>query len=688
VLKTIQNIGRLAFEIPQKWLDRAFGNDLNPLRHLGALAIFFLWIVLISGIWITIFFQTSVVGAFESVEYMTIDQWYLGGIMRSLHRYASDAAIVALVLHILKEFVFDRYRSARWFSWVTGVPLLWMLIPLGITGYWLVWDQLALYVALVSSEMLDALPIFTDSMARNFLSVEALSDRFFTLMAFTHIIGLPIFLVFGIWIHVFRINRPKINPPRKVMIGALFSMLALSIVYPALSQGKADPALVPESIALDWYYLLIYPLLNHWSAATVWVLLIGFSLLICIAPWLPPPRKPAVVKIDLENCNGCERCVEDCPFGAVEMAPRSDGKKYASEAVVLADLCLSCGICVGSCPTATPFRKRSALSPGIDLPDQSVALVRDMVTEATQNLEGSRRIVIFGCEGSNKLDQFVDTETAVVNLTCMAQLPPAFVDWVLSRDFADGVVLRGCAHSDCQYRLGAKWTEQRMHRERDPRLRKRVDVEKLAMLWTEPWCDFPNTASAISAFRDTLAAPYKISDHEASTPIKSRKHPLRPFGVVLAWGIFAAASVVFTIWPRFSQLAEGNAIISLTFSHAGQRLEACRKLSQEELNKLPPNMRKPSDCPRERHAVDVLFRADEQVLFDKSLSPSGFWKDGQSTVYYRMEVPIGSHELFIGMSDSGREEGFDYTGQTEFTLANGQHVVVEFDHLQQTFIFR
>lgn len=688
MLKTIQKAGQIAFELPQRWLDRAFGNTLNPLRHLGALTIFFLWIVLISGIWVTIFFHTSVTGAFESVEYLTIEQWYLGGVMRSLHRYASDAAIVTVTLHILKEFVFNRYRTARWFSWVTGVPLLWMIIPLGITGYWMVWDQLALYVALVSSEMLDALPIFTDSMARNFLSVESLSDRFFTLMAFTHIIGLPIFLVFGIWIHVFRITRPKINPPRKVMVGALMSMLALSFVYPALSQGKANPALVPESLALDWYYLAVYPLLNYWPAGSVWALLIGFSVLICVAPWLPPPRKIPVVKIDLDNCNGCERCVEDCPFGAIEMAPRSDGKRYASEAVVSPDLCLSCGICVGSCPTATPFRTRSALSPGIDLPGQTVATVRDMVTEATQHLEGSRRLLLFGCEGRNQLERFVDKETAVVNLTCMAQLPPSFVDWVLSRDFADGIIMRGCAHNDCQYRLGAKWTEQRMHGTRDPRLRKRVDVEKLALLWTEPWCDFPSTGTAITAFRDTLNAPYKISDHETSTPVKPRKHTFRPFGAVLAWGLFAAASVVFTIWPRFSQLAEGNAIISLTFSHAGQRLEKCRKRSQAELDKLPPNMRKPTDCPRERHPVDVLFSTDGEVLFDKSLSPSGFWKDGESTVYYRMEIPAGKHTLYIGMSDSGRKEGFDYTGQTDFTLAKGQHVVVEFDHLQKIFIFR
>ena len=569
-----------------------------------------------------------------------------GGVMRSLHRYASDAAIVTLVLHIFKEFVFDRYRSARWFSWVTGLPLLWLLIPLGITGYWLVWDQLALYVALASSEMLDALPIFTDSMARNFLSVEALSDRFFTLMAFTHIIGLPIFLVFAIWIHVFRINRPRINPPRKVMIGALSSMLVLAFVFPALSQGKANPALVSDSIVLDWYYLWIYPLLNHWPAASVWIVLIAFSLLICITPWLPPSRQAAVVRVDLYNCNGCERCVDDCPFAAVEMAPRSDGLKYANEAVVNPNLCLSCGICVGSCPTATPFRTRSSLTPGIDLPDQSIAVLRDQITEAGKQLTGERRLFVFACEGSKQAERLSDTGTAVVRVTCLAQLLPSFFDWILSRDIANGVALSACAHNDCQYRLGTKWTEQRINRSRDPMLRKRVDTQKLALLWTEPWSDLPDSTKALSAFRDTIA----VAD-TPSAPVENHRHYLRPAGIAAAWLLFAALSLVFTIWPRFSQLADGNAIVSLTFLQAGKRLEKCRKRTQEELNKLAPNMRKPTDCQRERHPVDVMFSADGEILYQQSLAPSGFWKDGKSTVYYRVELAAGSHQLFIGMSD-------------------------------------
>jgi coenzyme F420-reducing hydrogenase delta subunit len=306
-----------------------------------------------------------------------------------------------------------------------------------------------------------------------------------------------------------------------------------------------------------------------------------------------------------------------------------------------------------------------------------------MVGEVTRDLSGDRRLLVFGCEGKFRPEKHTDSQTAAVSLICMAQLPPSFIDWILSRDLADGVVLAGCAHNDCQYRLGAKWTEQRINRVRDPRLRNRVDTERLALLWTEPWSDFPKMASAIDAFRDTLA-----TEDRTSGEVQTGRHYFRPVGVAIAWGLFALASVIFTVWPRFSQLDDGNAIISLTFSHAGQRVEECRKLTQEELNKLPPNMRKPTDCPRQRHPVDVLFSVDDQVLYQQSLSPSGVWRDGESVAYYRFEIPAGSHELFIGMNDSGRKDGFDYSGQTEFTLGEGQHAVVEFDHLNKTFIFR
>ncbi len=690
MLRFLQGIGQALVEPLRAVLDRGFGPALNPLNHLGALTIYFFWIVLVSGLWLFIFFQTSVTGAYESVEYLTHDQWYLGGVMRSLHRYSSDAAIITMALHIIREFVYDRHRGKRWFSWVTGVPLLWMIIPLGITGYWLVWDQLAWYVALTSAELLDWLPIFSESMARNFLSSDALSDRFFTLMAFLHLIGLPLFLVFGIWLHVLRIDGPRINPPRALMAGSLLAMLALSLVYPALSQGEVDMTQVPESVGLDWYYLLVYPLIKAWSPGWVWGLLTGVSLLLCMAPWIPPQGGRSVAEVDLENCNGCARCADDCPFSAITMLERSDGKAYESEAVVDPSLCMSCGLCVGSCPTATPFRRHTALSPGIDMPDLTASLLRDRLLETAESLQGERRVIVFSCQegpGTKKAGSNLnDSETATIDIICAAQLPPSFIDFILSRNLADAVAFAGCAGGNCQYRFGAEWTEQRIARERDPRLRKRVDTDRVAMAWLEPWSKHGKIFAVISALRESLP----VSDTVDARPERTAG----PFGrwripiTLVAYALFAIVVGWLSVWPRVQLIDQGQAMVSVSFSHAGQRIRECRKLSQEELNKLAPNMRKPDDCPRERLPVRVLFKSDGKPLYEAVIQPSGLWKDGQSSVYRRLLLAAGTQRLFIGMIDSNSSAGFDYSLEQEVDLAPGQHLVVNFDGVRQKFVFR
>jgi quinol-cytochrome oxidoreductase complex cytochrome b subunit/coenzyme F420-reducing hydrogenase delta subunit len=478
----LRTIARASFESVENLFDRVFTPAWNPMHFLGALGWFYYWIVIASGVYLYIFFDTGVHQAYESLEYITNVQWYAGGVMRSLHRYASDALIVVMMLHLLREYSMDRYRGARWFSWFTGVPLLWLVFACGISGYWMVWDILAQYIAIASTELLDTLGIFGQSIARNFLNADALSGRFFTLMVFIHI-AVPLIMLLVMWIHVQRLHESKVNPPLGLAAGTLGMLLVLSFIKPAVSQAPANLDTVPTVVNLDWFYLVAYPMLDRVPGITMWAFAGGATLLLLLLPWLPRKLREAPAVVDLDNCNGCGRCVDDCPFSAVALQPRTDGADFSQEAVVRSDHCTSCGICVGACPTATPFRRTSELVPGIDMPFQSMQSLRDTVLAATDALSGDARVMVFGCKNGPDLDSLKGNGVAVQQLQCIGMLPPSYIDFLITRHHVDGVVLTGCIDGNCHNRLGIQWAKQRLAGERDPYLRQRVPRERVHVFW-------------------------------------------------------------------------------------------------------------------------------------------------------------------------------------------------------------
>lgn len=498
-------MGRQAFLAIEGLFNRIFGTRLNPFYHLGSLTIFFFWVVLVSGIYLFIFFETSVQGAYQSVEQLTHDQWWAGGIMRSLHRYASDAAVVTMILHLVREFSRDRYRSFRWFSWITGVPLAWLVALLGITGYWVVWDMLAQYVAVLSAELMDWLPLFTDSIARNFLTEGSVDDRFFTLMGFLHFLGLPVFLLLAVWLHVVRISGPRVNPPRALAVGSLVAMTALSLVWPVISHAPADLDQVPMVLHLDWFYLAPYPLLDYWSRGAVWALLLGATLLLMLLPWLPPKRLPATAQVDLEECNGCGRCYADCPYSAIDMRPRSERGDPADQvAVVDPALCANCGICAGACPSAMPFRRVRPLPTGIDLPDLSVTDLEERIGAALADREAPR-ILAFTCDHGPAAERLAGAGTGTISLHCAGQLPPSFIDYALRKQGAEGIFVTGCRHGDCHFRQGNEIIEQRIAGVRETPLRPRVNRRRVRVFWPESR-DTEEAATALAGFREDLEA--------------------------------------------------------------------------------------------------------------------------------------------------------------------------------------
>jgi hypothetical protein len=269
-------------------LDVPFGGTDNPLRHLGAIGLYLLWIVVGTGLYLYTVLDTGIEAVYRSIGYLSTEQWYLGGVLRSLHRYAADGFMLVMMLHLIREWCYGRYHGFRLYSWMTGIPLIWLAYAAGIGGYWIVWDQLAQLSATATAELLDWLPIFSEPSARNFMSPDSISDRFFTMLVFIHI-GVPLLLILGLWAHVHRISHVDYLPSRRAMLATLAILIGLSLLKPALSNPPANLATVPGALDFDWFILFLHPLTDFSSPAIVWSLLFGVTALLFALPLLPHP---------------------------------------------------------------------------------------------------------------------------------------------------------------------------------------------------------------------------------------------------------------------------------------------------------------------------------------------------------------------------------------------------------------
>lgn len=139
-----------------------------------------------------------------------------------------------------------------------------------------------------------------------------------------------------------------------------------------------------------------------------------------------------------------------------------------------------------------------------------------------------------------------------------------------------------------------------------------------------------------------------------------------------------AATAWLSFNPEYRQIPADAAVVKLSFSHGSDRSASCRKRTPEELNKLPPNMRRPLDCPRERGPVYSELFIDSAAVFAASLAPSGISRDGPSRVYQRFVVPAGKHVLLARMRDTPRVEGFDHSTEKTVELAPGQSLAIDF----------
>ncbi len=646
-----------AFSRLDGWLDRYMPESLNPLARTGAIANTCLLVAVVSGILLLFWYSPSVRSAYDSLEALR-DGSGLGQFVRSLHRYSSDACMLFILLHVVRVLVSLKFTGARSLAWVSGFVLLGVIWLIGWTGYWLVWDERGQQVALGTVRFFSFLPFLGDPLARSFLANDTVPSLLFFLVFFTHML-LPLAVAFLLWLHLSRVSRPKLLTGKALTFWILGTLVVLSVLMPAESAGRADLSSRPDGFEMDWWYLWPLVLTDRLGGGMLWAVTFIGALGLCGVPWwlVKRSKESWTARVDEDACQGCTLCSKDCPFDAIRMVERKgSGKRAGQMAVVDPNRCVSCGICTGACDSD------AIALPGFEIPEEKASVAAWI---RSRREAGETAWVAYVCGEAAGQGLNVNPITFASpslpgfrtrKVPCAGWVGAPLIEFILEAG-ASGVLVVGCESGEARFREGGEWLDQRLAGKRKPILRsRRANPGRVLFLRAEATRP-DRLAESASAFRASLEKP-------VTRP--ARRPAAIAVGVLLA-GVLAAATWVGSDAPYRAPDAPPELVVS--FSHPGAFMEAERRLSPEELERLPAHMRTETVSGGRRAPVRLRVTVDGLVLVDREYRPRGFRGDGPSTALETIEMPVGAGHLRVQVSDSAEPETWthEWSGEIDFT---------------------
>jgi len=217
----------------------------------------------------------------------------------------------------------------------------------------------------------------------------------------------------------------------------------------------------------------------------------GASLAVPLLQRPPREKLPPPSVVNARFCTGCEQCYHDCPYEAIAMVPRTDGRA-GYVALVDPGKCVSCGICAGSCG---PMGVGPALRTG-----------RDQLTDVKAFLERTgpqpNEVVVVACANGAAQDPFF-LSAPVFRVSCTGSLHTSVIEYLV-RSGAGGVLVAACPPRDCWNREGVTWLRERVENGREAELKPRVDRRRVRIAYAaeaEPLL----LAAELAAYRQELA---------------------------------------------------------------------------------------------------------------------------------------------------------------------------------------
>ncbi|HEU5223223.1 MAG TPA: cytochrome bc complex cytochrome b subunit [Candidatus Lumbricidophila sp.] len=262
---------------------------------LGEVALFSFVVVLISGTFLTFFFQASMAEVHYDGSYVplkgvemsvamasTLDISFdiRGGLfVRQMHHWAALLFVAAIGLHMLRIYFTGAFRKPREFNWVIGFLLFVLAMAEGFTGYSLPDDLLSGNGLRIIDGMIKGIPLVGSWLSFLIFGGEfpgtAIVGRLYTM----HILLLPAMVVALVALHLVFVVVHKhtqyagpgktpgnaVGPPIMphyaakaggfffIVFGVIALIASLFTINPIWNYGPYDPSPVSAGTQPDWY---------------------------------------------------------------------------------------------------------------------------------------------------------------------------------------------------------------------------------------------------------------------------------------------------------------------------------------------------------------------------------------------------------------------------------------------------
>jgi len=185
--------------------------NINFLWAMGVVLMSLFMILIVSGIFLLMYYKPDIHLAFDSVNYTIMQEVEYGWLWRHMHGVAASTIFLVIYIHMFTGIYYGSYKKGREMIWLTGMALFGIFSAEAFSGYMLPWGQMSYWAAQVITNLFGGIPVIGEALViwirGDFLVADATLTRFFML----HVLLLPLVILLLIAIHFYSLRVPHVN---------------------------------------------------------------------------------------------------------------------------------------------------------------------------------------------------------------------------------------------------------------------------------------------------------------------------------------------------------------------------------------------------------------------------------------------------------------------------------------------